>query len=418
MSSTDPRRVLSATSEAIAIVRSSDADAPSPKPGFYAVSRASYSFFTSASDDVVEIPEVFNSQETLEFLGLRPEIANAIFEAWHDLQQTPGELGYGDDIITHAEYYVKRMADIEDAWCPTHDWRQALFKMGVNSDLTDAILDSDFNEIRATKSASEWVIDTFQSSWQFLEGLDGRVRRKDYEVNCLLMPSPDVVLRVLDYHGPPYLDLGTVVAMPNRVYGKTMMHKGGAMMGLVSVFKEDGSLHLPKLFSDGPTDFHPTRRDLVCFTKDIDIAEQYANFSQRRVPVEEGTVLSFAVPNELVNGHQVKEIPKVDWQRLVWRARHPERSIDMDQIRPSLMKYVEAPVLRGPICGVASKKMGHLESSESSELARQYLKTKDGAFASQYVFQSAPAKMELQDRCAGWVWVRSMRYSPKLAKRF
>ncbi|KAK4147420.1 uncharacterized protein C8A04DRAFT_24670 [Dichotomopilus funicola] len=353
--------------------------------------RASYSLFTSASDDVVEIPEVFNSQETLEFLGLRPEIADAIFETWHDLQQTPGELGYGDDDIAHAEYYVKRMADIEDAWCLTHDWRQALFKMGVNSDLTDAILDSDFDEIRATKSASEWVIDTFQTSWQFLEGLDGRIRRKDYEVNCLLMPSPDVVLRLLDYHGPPYVDLGTVAAMPNRVYGKTMIHKGGAMMGL-------------------------TRRDLVYFTKDIDIAEQYANFSQRRVPAEEGLVLSFAVPNELVNEHQVKEIPKVDWQRLVWRARHPERSIDMDQIRPSLMKYVEAPVLRGPICSVASNKIGRLESS--SELARQYLKTKDGAFASQYVFQSKPAKMELQDRCAGWVWVRSMRYSPKLAKRF
>ncbi|KAK0735677.1 hypothetical protein B0T21DRAFT_451750 [Apiosordaria backusii] len=45
--------------------------------------------------------------------------------------------------------------------------------MGINSDLTDAILDSNFDKIRKSKSASAWAIDTFRTSWEFLEGLDG-----------------------------------------------------------------------------------------------------------------------------------------------------------------------------------------------------------------------------------------------------
>lgn len=389
---TTSTRVLSATSEAIAVVRSSDA--PPPKRGFTAISRASYSWFSPASNDIVEIPEVFISQETLEFLGLQPEVAQAIFESWHALQQTPEELGYGEDIITSAEYYVKRMADIEDAWRFSRDSREALFIMGVNNNLIDAILDSDFDDIRATKSACEWVIDTFRTSWEFLEGLGGRIRRKKDEVGRVATPSPSIVPK------PSVLKPDTMTTVPDNIDGRIMLHKGGAMTRLVSVFNEDGSLNLSNLFSDAPTDFHQLRSDLLCFTKDIDIAKQYAKFSQRRVPVEEGIVLSFTVPTELLD--EYREISGVDWRRLVWWARHPGRYIGMSQVPASLMEYVEAPVLIGHICGIAGKKIGQLESP--SELTGQYyMKTKDGVNATQYVFQAIPVQIEHQARCAGWV---------------
>lgn len=380
MSSTSRTRVLTTTSEIIAIVRSSSA--PPPKRGFSAISRSSYSSNSSASDhhDIVEIPEVLNSRETLEFFGLQPDVAKTIFESWQELQQAPGQLGYGDDIITSAEHYIKTMADVEDAWLPTHNWRQALIKMGINSDLTDAILDSNFDKIRKSKSASAWAIDTFRTSWEFLEGLDKRVRRKKDEVDRLVTPSPSIAPRpairnepgLLDsYKEPPALKLSAMSAMPDSIDGRIMLHKGGAMTRLVPAFNEDGSLNVAKLFSAPPTDFHRTRADLLYFTKNIDIAEQYANFSQRRVPAEEGAVLSFAVPTELVDMR--REIFGRDWQQLLWWARGPVRSLGDVQLPASLTQYTEAPLLIGYICGMANDKVAQLESS--SELTEQYMKT-------------------------------------------
>ncbi|KAK3362357.1 hypothetical protein B0T25DRAFT_524099 [Lasiosphaeria hispida] len=417
MSSTSQTRVLTATSEVIAIIRSSSA--PPPKRGFSAISRSSYSSSSSASDhhDIVEIPEVLNSQETLEFFGLQPDVAKIIFESWQELQQTPGQLGYDDDIITSVVHYIKTMADVEDAWLPTHHWRQALIKMGINSDLTDAILDSNFDKIRKSKSASAWAIDTFRTSWEFLEGLDKRVRRKKDEVDRLVTPSPSIAPRpairnkpgLLDSYKEPVLKLATMAAVPDSVDGRIMLHKGGAMTRLVSVFNEDGSLNVVKLFSAPPTDFHHTRTDLIYFTKNIDIAEQYAKYSQRRVDAEEGAVLSFAVPTELVDEH--REISGRDWQRLLWWARGPVRSLDDVQLPASLTQYTEAPLLVGYICGMGSDKFARLESS--SELTGRYMKTRNDANASQHVFQSPSVQAKLQTQCAGWVWIRSMRFLPK-----
>ncbi|KAK1755630.1 hypothetical protein QBC47DRAFT_401797 [Echria macrotheca] len=97
------------------------------------------SLFASDHHDRVETPEVLNSQETLGFFGLHSDVAKTIFDSWQELQQTPGQLGHGDNIITSAEHYIKTMADVEDAWLPSHNWRRALGKMGINSDLTDVL---------------------------------------------------------------------------------------------------------------------------------------------------------------------------------------------------------------------------------------------------------------------------------------
>jgi len=328
---------------------------------------------------------VLNSKETLEFFGLQPHVAEDIFNSWLRFQQTPGELGYEGDSISFTVYYVKSIARIiEDAWLPTHDWRRALAELGINRQLTDAIIDSNFDEVRKSRSASAWVIDTFRTSWEFLQGLDKRVRRKKDEQNGLVAPSPSTAPR-------PAID------------GRTMLHKGGAMTRLASVFREDGSLHISRLFSPPPTDFHRERSDLLSFTE-LDIAKQYASFCQLRVPAEEGGVLTFAIPNELLGNF--KEIEGQDWQQLLWWARRRPESLDEIDPPASLAGYLEAPLLIGVICGTATDKIDQLQSS--CELSGQYMKTRtDDTNASQYVFQSRALQGHIQNQCAGWVWIRS-----------
>jgi hypothetical protein len=269
-------------------------------------------------------------------------------------------------------------------WLPSHNWRQALSELGINRQLTDAILDSNFDEIRKSKSASAWVIDTFRISWEFLQGLDKRVRRKKDEQNGLVTPSPTTAPR-------PAID------------GKTMLYKGGAMTRLASVFKEDGALLIAKLFSPPPTDFHRERSDLLFFTK-LDIAKQYASFYRLRVPAEEGGVLTFAIPNELLG--EFKEIEGRDWQQLIWWARRRPESLDEIDPPASLGGYLEAPLLIGAICGTATDKIHRLQSS--SELSGRCMKTRtDDENACQYVFQSrAIQQRQIQAQCAGWVWIQ------------
>lgn len=74
-------------------------------------------------------------------------------------------------------------------------------------------------------------------------------------------------------------------------------------------------MQISKLLSKSPTDFHRFRDDLFYLTKDLDVSEKYARYVQRRVPPEEGCILSFAIPNELYADS--RQIHGRDWQELV-----------------------------------------------------------------------------------------------------
>ncbi len=192
-----------------------------------------------------------------------------------------------------------------------------------------------------------------------------------------------------------------------------MLFKGVAMAKLVSVFNDDGSLNLARLWSVSPTDFHREKSTLLYFTKHVEVAEMYANYAMRRVPPEEGVVLHFAVPLELLEEH--REIFGPEWQQLVFWSRGPA-SLDNFTVPPHLTQFTDAPVLIGCIYGLPNDRVARLE--RPSDLTGQYMKTRDGGNASQHVFQTAAVQRQLQDQCRGWVWYQSMRYTRDFAKRF
>jgi hypothetical protein len=115
------------------------------------------------------------------------------------------------------------------------NWRQALSKIGIAESLSDAILDPAFDNIRKSKSASHWVLETFRIAWEFLEGLDKRVRSKD-EIDRLNTPSPSIPSRpaihsqpsLLDaYNEPPVLKLATIATVPQLVEGRKIYVQRG-----------------------------------------------------------------------------------------------------------------------------------------------------------------------------------------------
>jgi len=176
-----------------------------------------------------------------------------------------------------------------------------------------------------------------------------------------------------------------------------MLFKGGSMTRLVSVFNEDGSLTLKRLWSSRPTDFYRDKGTLLYLTKHFEVAEVYAKFLMCRVTPEEGAILHFAVPSDLLEDH--REIFGRDWQQLVFWSRGSAAEEESFSPPSHLTQFTEAPVLIGCIYGMPNARVARLGTS--SDLTGQYMKLSNGGNASQHVFQTLEIQRQLRDQCRG-----------------
>jgi hypothetical protein len=125
-------------------------------------------------DGTIDIPALLNSPQTLTFCGMQTEVAEELYARYLKEQEDvrPGELGYGDDIIEFAYAYIKSAARVDDAFWYDHDWDKALREQGIKESVRRGILHPDYTNLRMTRSASEWAIDTLEMHWYFLTRLN------------------------------------------------------------------------------------------------------------------------------------------------------------------------------------------------------------------------------------------------------
>jgi hypothetical protein len=377
-------------------------------------------------DDTIEVPDVLNSSESLQFCGLDTQVADMLFQNWirDNEQMGPGSLGYGRRVIALAREYIKGMsrAGNGNALRESDDWVEALKRQGIKESTRNRILDPNFKNIRLSRSAAEWALDTLELSWEFLDGLDERVEKikRERELRSVspdpsVKPSkatkPSASLSSTLHSGSSSLKLALETETPKNVSGRTLLHKGGAWSRLISIFNSDGSLDLTNIVSTPPVDFHPTRYDL-CFSKQWDVAHEYAEFAQRRVPAEQGTVLTVAVPAEFLSVS--REVFGSDWSKLIWYSRNKKALIANGGVLPKeLAGYKNAEVLIGFICGVGNNQIKKMEIGEEIPV----LRTKSGAKGSQIVLQGPDMLPKFKAECRGFIWVSPI-LSPKKAKYF
>jgi hypothetical protein len=129
-------------------------------------------------DGTIDLPALLNSSQTLEFCGMQTEIAEELYARYLKEQETvrPGELGYGDDIIEFAYGYIKSAARVDNAYWESDDYDKALKGQGINDRRRRDILHPDYKDLRLSRSASEWAIDSLELSWEFLTRLDARLQ--------------------------------------------------------------------------------------------------------------------------------------------------------------------------------------------------------------------------------------------------
>jgi hypothetical protein len=390
--------------------------------GFRVISLRSIS--SIESDETIEIPDILNSPESLQFCGLSIEASQRVFQKWSEDQQntTPGQLGYGQDIIEVACQYISGMARTTDAFSASDDWNQALHTQGIKDATRLRIMDPEFRHLRLSASASEWALDTLNLAWEYLDGLDERLKREKKEKD-LRSPSPDASVKPSKAINPPTSTsalhsgsssskLAVEVEPPMQVPSRSIFYKGGAWTRLISIFQSDGSLNLTDIISRPPCDFHPTSLDLY-FTKQLDVAKAHADYAQNRVPVQPATIMTVAVPADFLSS--AREVFGTDWKKLVWYSRNLNALMQVGGILPNELKeYEKAEVLIGNICSQSSKVI-RKKVSKWDDL--EIMVTKPGHKASQIALRGSGMLERFRKECRGYVWVGTIA-SPDKAKYF
>ncbi|PSN61188.1 hypothetical protein BS50DRAFT_652081 [Corynespora cassiicola Philippines] len=384
--------------------------------GYRTISMSTVTSFRS--DDTIEIPDILNSVESLVFCGFSQEASERIFERWdrNSKETGPGELGYGEDIMELARGYIRYMSRDRDAYLEDDDWIGALRTQGINQVTLNRILDPAFKDIRLSASASEWALDTVGLSWEFLDGLDSKMKQKQKDKQ-LRSSSPDpstnpskakkpTPLNTTIHDGSGSLRTDMEVEPPKQVQGRTMLYKGGGFERLISIFNPDGSLKLNDIVSTPPCDFHPKDIDLY-FTKQHDVAKRYADYVARRSPAQTSAIMTVAVPQEFISSAQ--NMLGEDWKKLVWISRNRKALIEANgKLPPELTQYETAGVLIGNICGQSTNQVGRLRNF--NELVPMTIKS--GVKGSQVVFKGVMWN-KFKTECRGYVWVGSTEFPTK-----
>ena len=374
------------------------------------------------SDETIEVPDVLNSIQSLKFCGFSDEAAAQICGRWEQMSRTlaPGDLGYGQHVVELARQYVSQRKRVWNAFVESDDWDGALRSLGVKNETRRAIMDPNFENLRLSASASEWVLSTVNSCWDFLDGLDSQVR-KSKEAQELRASSPDASIKPSKaikpgnphsplHSGSSRLQLAVESEPPQTLPDKSIIYKGGDWARLTRIFNPDGSLDVSQILSRPPCDFHPSDLDLY-FTKQEDIARQYAEYAQRRTTLQAG-VLTVAIPKAwLANA---TEVYGEDWKTLIWESRNEKaRAKNFGRLPKDVKWYEDCEILLGSICYQSTDQISRLESKNDLEV----LRSKKGEKGTQVVLKGNLMGEEFVKEYKGFVWIGDLA-SPKKAKHF
>jgi hypothetical protein len=91
-----------------------------------------------------------------------------LFQDWtrDNEQMGLGSFGYDRPVIALAREYIKGMsrAGNGNALRASDDWVEALKRQGIEESTRNRILDPNFKNIRLSRSAAEWALDTLELS--------------------------------------------------------------------------------------------------------------------------------------------------------------------------------------------------------------------------------------------------------------
>ncbi|KXJ89493.1 hypothetical protein Micbo1qcDRAFT_206428 [Microdochium bolleyi] len=298
------------------------------------------------------VPSVLISHDTLLYLGLSERRAQSLWEEWtswpslgpwREVDADDGNLRvyFIDFVLGHFNNIPSTHGE-DDA-----SWRLCLALSGISWTLLDAIMDSDFKDLRLTANSVFWIKDTIQMRYAGLEHiLSGGFRPK------------------------PAVDQGRTAGLFNA-------------QGQVA--------DVSRLLTRPPPDFGGVR-SLFYFTDDLHVAEHHAAYAKRRANGGPICIVAVTIPRTQITqlfkeDDEEKQprayslcYPSPQWEQVVWRSKRSQ------PISKPLRKYRDAVLLVGTAATGATdayQAMDHWEEVDERCVLRP-----QGSEATQYVFSA------------------------------
>ncbi|KAB8664804.1 hypothetical protein FH972_026231 [Carpinus fangiana] len=331
---------------------------------------AQYSPSSVAADDMDDFPVRLISMEALQFVGFRVEAAESI---WHDWIQCPDEAKGGlYDLMWFGKQHIRETR--RNAFDRAEDWASVLGAYGLKDEFITAVLNPDFEEIRLTQSCQFWAFDTidlrFRSLGQLKRKSQYRLQQRKSKQSKMEQPlaesssSPKKTSSTDSSFPVPLTALTST--HPAEMLGHTLLWKGLDVERVKDLLNSDGTTNdLGCMVSLPRGDFN-SRTLGYYFTKEKDVAEQYAAFAKARS--SSGNSITVCLVAVIVSHDFIKSIPEdrkkelwygesdKTWSEYVWHCR-------LGHIIPSHLRHISAAdLIEGSVAGCGQRQIEKLNS--------------------------------------------------------
>ncbi|ESZ94536.1 hypothetical protein SBOR_5079 [Sclerotinia borealis F-4128] len=326
-------------------------------------------------DHFLIVPEMLESEETLQYLGWGADKATNIWRRWVSVtaddtdvaRYTMYEFGFLEFALEAVP--SSELEDGQEAWT-TH-----MLGWGVAAELVDAIMDTQFADVRGTESAQYWVRDTMSIRYLGLEGL-----KKASILRDELRQNPAGSFR-------GNIAVATTTARPSNVPGNLVLYKAISKDRIEK--DENGKIIYSSIVSSTPSDFRGYGGTLLYFTPDIEVAKIYRQYIKKRgefPPV----MLQLTLSNAFVESLPPQILLFEDlWKQIIYTCRSRKN------LKRDLSGFHKYPLIIAPISRSPNDTISRLR--DCGQLSENYVLQVNGKKAIQYAFQGEDVLTQLEE---------------------
>ena len=161
-----------------------------------------------------------------------------------------------------------------DAIGSSENWYQAFQSMGIDTELANAILDPDFRQIRYTRSAKEWAVDSMKGRFRILTAAEETSRQRDQlrRSEALRKIGGSWSKKNVEKVTPnPRVACST--AFSQHTPGTTTLWIGHDKLRFKPAFPPGESVMMEQMCSAAPSDFCGRPANMLYTALDIEVAE-------------------------------------------------------------------------------------------------------------------------------------------------
>ncbi|CAE7020354.1 hypothetical protein PTNB85_09936 [Pyrenophora teres f. teres] len=314
--------------------------------------------FSSNLDRTFFIPSSLESVAALEFVGFTSDAAAQVYGNFSNKPSSSP-----DDLVAFACGHVARLSHPKVQDMPV---ASALDLVGINSQIKEVFLDSQFDQVRQTQTLLYWVEDTITTNYDTLERLQHRLKtsarlgvakkqQKRSKISSATFAPPNIadpeatLSRDWEVEKFSTVHVTTVETAPPLLPNHTMLYKGKSAEKMFAEWiEEDGSLFMDAIASATNGDFNSSEKAYY-FSPERETAEMYRHWAERRCQYSESWIIGVQLSNTFTETLSRQDLwfgP--DFREYVWRCR---KGLPVPN-KPSFEKYTAADLLVGHIAQV------------------------------------------------------------------